>query len=99
MSDKPNTDGIYGKPTIYTVLHVAYGVAGAYFPALVIPFFIIWQFAQLLSGQRIFLLSMETKPGNSRQRTAKKFAEFMTGLAIGLAARQAGIGRPVFGTK
>jgi hypothetical protein len=99
MSDQPNAAGIYGKPTIYTVLHVAYGGIGAYFPALVIPFFIVWQFAQLLTGRRIFLLSMETKPGNSRQHTAKKFAEFMTGIAIGLILRQLGLGRPVFAAK
>jgi hypothetical protein len=80
--------GVYSKPLVYTALHVGYGYFAAFAPAAVISFFIIWQLGQLILDIRVFLLSMKYEHGNNRIHTAKKFAEFLTGLALGLLTRQ-----------
>ena len=87
--DLPNKNGVYKKPAIYTFKHVALGLAAAYFPLIVIPAFVAWQFAQLMLGRRFFLLTLSTKPGNSARHTAKKFAEFIAGLGLGILLRYA----------
>ncbi len=80
--------GVYSKPTIYTALHVGYGFFAAFAPAAIIGFFVIWQLGQLLLNVRVFLLNLRYEHGNNRIHTAKKFAEFLTGLAVGLVLRQ-----------
>ena len=85
---------VYYKDPIYTASHVAFGFAAAYLPTFVLAWFIIWQFGQLLLNVRVFLYTLTYKRGNSRQHTAKKFAEFITGFALGIVARYLlGIGR------
>jgi hypothetical protein len=83
-----NERGVYSKPIIYTLLHVGYGYFAAFAPASIITFFIVWQLGQLLLDRRVFLLNWRVERGNSRAHTAKKFAEFIFGFAIGLLARQ-----------
>jgi hypothetical protein len=78
---------VYYKDPIYTVSHIAFGFAGAYLPGLVLTWFIIWQFGQLLLNVRVFMCTLTYERGNSREHTAKKFAEFITGFALGIAAR------------
>ncbi len=83
-----NSRGVYSKPMIYTALHIGYGFFAAFAPAAIIGFFVIWQLGQLLLDIRVFLLSFRYERGNNRIHTAKKFAEFLTGLAVGLLLRQ-----------
>ena len=88
LSTTMNDRGVYSKPTIYTALHVGYGFFAAFAPAAIIGFFVLWQLGQLLLDVRIFLLNWQIERGNNRAHTAKKFAEFLTGLAVGLLLRQ-----------
>lgn len=78
---------VYYKDPVYTASHIVFGFAAAYFPVLVLTWFIIWQLGQLLLNVRIFACTLTYKHGNSRAHTAKKFAEFMTGFAAGIATR------------
>ncbi len=80
--------GVYSKPLIYTLLHVSYGYFAAFAPVSIITFFIVWQLGQLILDRRVFLLNWRVERGNSRPHTAKKFAEFIFGFAIGLFMRQ-----------
>ena len=85
---------VYYKDPIYTASHIAFGFAAAYLPTFVIAWFIIWQLGQLCLNVRIFVCTLTYEKGNSRQHTAKKFAEFIVGFAAGIAARYLlGIGR------
>jgi hypothetical protein len=78
---------VYYKDPIYTLSHVAFGFAAAYLPAFVLAWFIIWQLGQLALNVRVFLYTLTYERGNSREHTAKKFAEFITGFALGIVAR------------
>jgi hypothetical protein len=85
---------VYYKDPIYTVSHIAFGFAAAYIPSIVLAWFIIWQIGQLALNVRVFICTLTYERGNSRQHTAKKFAEFIIGFALGIAARYLlGIGR------
>ncbi len=83
-----NERGVYSKPLIYTLLHIGYGYFAAFMPATIITLFIAWQLGQLLLDCRVFLLNWRIECGNSRAHTAKKFAEFIFGFALGILARQ-----------
>lgn len=87
--DLPNAAGVYKKPAIYTLQHIALGLIAAYFPLIVIPAFVAWQLAQLILGHRFFVLTLSTKPGNSVRHTGKKFAEFVAGLGLGILSKYA----------
>ncbi len=85
---------VYYKDPIYTASHIAFGFAAAYLPTLALTWFIVWQLAQLSLNVRVFVYTLTYERGNSRQHTAKKFAEFIAGFAAGIAARYLlGIGR------
>ena len=87
--DLPNAAGHFYKHPIYILKHVALGIAAAYYPLIVIPIFVAWQLAQLIMRRRFFLLTLSTKPGNSVRHTAKKFAEFVVGLGLGILSKYA----------
>ena len=75
---------IWDKPPIYTLIHVATGIVGYFFPSILVAS-VLYHFLQYFLDVRFFALEGTYEDGNSLEHTALKLGEMMVGYILAFA--------------
>ena len=72
---------IWSRPPIYTIIHIATGFAGYFYP-WILGASVLYHFLQYLLDVRFFVFARTYEDGNSLEHTALKLVEMMLGYFV-----------------
>lgn len=72
---------IWSRPPIYTLIHVATGIVGYFFPSILVAS-VLYHFLQYFLDVRFFVFAGTYEDGNSLEHTTLKLGEMMVGYGL-----------------